>query len=254
VGGRLAADALVASPADGSVMLHSPVGVFTFRPHIEKLSFDPLNDVMPVTLTCSFAGALAVGPMVPPSVKTVADFLDWCRANPKLANYGTSGVGTPQHMIGTLLSRASGVELRHIPYRSGAIIELLGGQISALISTEGLFVPFANDARLRILATTSADRSPSFPAAPTFAELGYNNLVVRDWWAMFVPARTPADLVLRLAEEVHTVLERPDSKEMLVGNGMRPASSTPAELAALMKNDYEHWAEVIRATGFTATT
>ena len=133
VGGRLAAEALVAAPADGSVMLHSPVGIFTFRPHIEKVPFDPINDVLPVTLTCSFANALAVGPMLPPSVKTVADFLDWCRANPKLANFGTSGVGTPAHLTGTLLSRASGVELRHIPYRSGAVTELLGGQLPALI-------------------------------------------------------------------------------------------------------------------------
>ena len=151
VGGRLAAEALVASPADGSVMLHSPVGIFTFRPHIEKVPFDPINDVLPVTLTCSFANALAVGPMLPPSVKTVADFLDWCRANPQLANFGTSGVGTPAHLMGTLLSRTSGVQLRDIPYRSGALTELLGGQLPALIGGVGQFVPFANDGKLRVL-------------------------------------------------------------------------------------------------------
>ena len=211
--------------------------------------------MLPVTLTCSFAFALAVGPMLPPSVKTVADFLDWCRANPKLASFGTAGVGTPAHLIGTLLSRASGVELLHIPYRSGAVIELLGGQVPALILAEGQFVPSANDSKLRILATSSAERSLSFPAAPTFAELGYKELVVRDWWGMFVPARTPPDLVQRLAQEVHVVLERPDVKEMLVvRGGLRPASSTPAELAALMKSEYARWAEVVRATGFSATS
>ena len=255
VGGRLAAEALVASPADGSVMLHSPVGIFTFRPHIEKVPFDPINDVLPVTLTCSFANALAVGPMLPPSVKTVTDFLDWCRANPKLANFGTSGLGTPAHLMGTLLSRASGVELRHIPYRSGAVTELLGGQLPALIGGVGQFVPFANDGKLRVLATSSSERSLSFPAVPTFVELGYKDLVVRDWWGMFVPARTPPDLVQRLAQEVHAVLERPDVKEMLVvRGGLRPASSTPAELAALMRSEYARWAEVVRVTGFSATS
>ncbi|MDM0117642.1 tripartite tricarboxylate transporter substrate-binding protein [Variovorax sp. J22R133] len=254
VGGRLAAEALVASPANGSVMMHSPVGIFTFRPHIENVPFDPLNDVLPVTLTCSFANALAVGPMLPPSVKNVADFLDWCRANPQMANFGTTGVGTPAHMIGTLLSRASGVELRHIPYRSGAVIELLGGQVSALILAEGQFVPFANDGKLRILATSSTERSLSFPSAPTFAELGYKELVVRDWWGMFVPAKTPSELVQRLAQEVNAVLQRPEVREMLVRGGLRPASSTPAELAALMKSESARWAEVVRATGFSATS
>ena len=90
---------------------------------------------------------------------------------------------------------------------------------------------------------------------PTFVELGYKDLVVRDWWGMFVPARTPPDLVQRLAQEVHVVLQRPDVKEMLVvRGGLRPASSTPAELAALMKSEYARWAEVVRATGFSATS
>jgi tripartite-type tricarboxylate transporter receptor subunit TctC len=254
VGGRLAAEALVASPADGSVMLHSPVGIFTFRPHIERLPFDPVNDVLPVTLTCSFANVLAVGPMLPPSVRTVADFIDWCRANPKLANFGTAGVGTPAHMIGTLLSRANGVELHHIPYRSGAVVELLGGQVSSLILGEGQLVSFAGDSRLRILATSNSERSLNFPAVPTFVELGYKELVVRDWWGMFVPVRTPPDLVQRLAQEVHTVLQRPQAKELLVRGGFRPATTTPAELAALMKSEYTRWAELVRATGFSATS
>lgn len=250
VGGRLAADALAASTPDGSVMLHSPVGIFTFRPHIEKFSFDPLNDVQPVSLTCGFANALAVGPAVPLGVKTVADFLDWCKTNPTLANFGTAGVGTPAHMMGMLLSRTSGVALTHIPYRGGDLVELLGGQVAALISAEGRFLPAANDRKMRILATSSAERSLAFPDAPTFAELGYENLVVRDWWGMFVPARTPVDVVQRLADEVHTVLGRPETREMLVSGGLRPASSTPAELAALMKTEYERWAGVIRSTGF----
>lgn len=254
VGGRLAADALVASPADGSVMMHGPVGIFTFRPHIEKFSFDPLNDVLPVSLTCGFADALAVGPMVPGSVKSVADFLEWCRANPKLASFGSPGVGTPMQLIGTVLGRAGGVALTHVPYRQGAVQDLIGGQLASLIIIESALVPFVNDGKLRVLATSGTERSRSFPNAPTFVELGYKDLVVRDWWAMFLPAKTPADMVRRLADEVHVALKRPDLQEMLVSNGLRPASSTPAELGALMKREYEHWAEVIRATGFTATS
>lgn len=254
VGGRLAADALVVSPADGSVMMHGPVGIFTFRPHIEKLAFDPLKDVLPVTLTCGFASALAVGPIVPTSVKTVTDFLEWCRSNPERANFGSPGVGTPMQLIGTMLARASGVALTHVPYRQGAIQELLGGQIASHIAIESAFLPFVNDGRLRVLATSDTERSIAYPNVPTFVELGYKNLVVSDWWAVFVPARTAADTVRRLGTEVHAALKRPECQEMLVSNGLRPASSTSAELGALMKREYEHWAEVIRATGFTAAT
>ena len=255
VGGRLAADALVAAPADGSVMMHGPVGIFTFRPHIEKLGFDPLNDVLPVSLTCGFADAIGVGPMVPASVKTVADFLEWCGANPKLASYGSPGVGTPPHLIATLLGRSSGVELTHIPYRqAGAVQDVMAGQLASLINIESAFVPFINDGKLRVLATSGTERSPSFPNVPTFLELGYKELVVRDWQAMFVPAKTPADVVRRLAGAVHAALKRPENEEMLVKNGLQPASSTPAELGALMKREYEHWAAVMRATGFTATS
>ena len=136
-----------------------------------------------------------VGPMVPSSVKTLADFIAWCRSNPTQASYGSPGAGSPLHFLGVMLSRAANFEYLHVPFQGTApsIQSLLGSQIASCISPIGPFVPHVRARTLRALATTGAQRSPLLPDVPTIAEAGFPALKFAEWFGIFVPARLPAE-------------------------------------------------------------
>ena len=136
-GGRIALDMVKTGEPDGSILVLTPGDQVTLFPHVyQKLSYDPLKDFVPATTVCTFPFLFTVGPMVPANVTTLAQFVEWCRANPKLATYGSPGAGTRPHFLGKALARAAGFEFVHLPYKGGApaIQDLLGGQIPATIS------------------------------------------------------------------------------------------------------------------------
>ena len=192
-GGRLGLDVAKAAEADGSVFVLSPASPFVMYPHVyKKLSYDPFVDLVPVTRVCKFSFALSVGPMVPASVKTVADFLQWCRANPKDALYGIAAAGSGTHFAGVMLSRASGVTLTSVPYKGGApaVQDLMGGQVAATLNVLGEVLPFVGSGKLRILATTGEARSRLTPDVPAVAET-FPGYVAAEWSGVFVPRRTP---------------------------------------------------------------
>ncbi|HSV45447.1 MAG TPA: tripartite tricarboxylate transporter substrate-binding protein, partial [Ramlibacter sp.] len=162
-GGQIGVSTLIASPADGSTMLLTPSSMLSIYPYVYKsLPYKPLEDVQPVSLACWFNHALGVGPAVPASVQTVKDFLAWAKANPSKANYGSPGAGSMPHLIMGLLAKLAGADLKHIPYRGSApgIQDLLGGQISAMSSPVGDYLPYLKSGKLRILAISGLNRSP----------------------------------------------------------------------------------------------
>ena len=252
-GGRLALGALKSSPADGTAMILTPASNVAVFPHVYKsLGYDAFRDFLPVTTVCSFPFLITVGPMVPADVRTLADFVTWCAANPKLATYGTAAAGSMLHFTGVSLAKAGRFEFVHLPYGGpGGMQDLIGGRIAATIYPIGTALPHVQSGAVRALATTGAQRSPRLPVAPTVREAGYPALEANEWFGVFVPASTPAGTVNRLNEAIRAVLNTDEFNTTLAKLSMDPAGETPKEFAQLIKSDFERWGPIVQASGFT---
>jgi tripartite-type tricarboxylate transporter receptor subunit TctC len=200
-GGRIAVVALKEAAPDGLTLLLSPASIFTIYPHVyRRLPYDPVADVLPVTSVCDYVCGFGVGPLVPETVKTLADFVAWVRAHPRLGAYGSPAAGAMPHFLGTQFTRAAGIDLTHVPYRGAApgLQELMGGQIAAGVFALGDFLPYLAGGRLRLLAVADERRSRFAPAVPTFAEQGYPGLHGVESFGLFLPARAPVEAARRL--------------------------------------------------------
>jgi tripartite-type tricarboxylate transporter receptor subunit TctC len=252
-GGRVALDALKDSAADGSVMILTPTGTITLYPHVYKtLGYNALKDFAPVTTVCSFPYLLTVGPRVPAAVKTLADFIAWCRANPKEANYATAGAGSPLHFTGVMLARAAGFEFVHVPYPgAGGVQDLVAGQVAASVYPIGTTLAFVQAGSLRALAITGPQRSASLPDVPTVTELGYPQLEVTDGYGVLVPVKTPAEIVNSLTSAIREVLKTDAFRAGLAKLAFEPAGASPSDFAKLIKSDFDRWGPIVKASGFT---
>ncbi len=252
-GGRLGVEELRRSPADGSTMLLTPAGMITLYPHIYRsLSYGP-NDVTPVSIGARIEFGFGVGPAVPESVKDLKGFLEWAKANPANANYGSPGAGSPPHFLAALLAKDSGVDLRHVPYRGSApgIQDLLGGQVTAFSSPVGDYLAHLKTGRLRLLATSGSARSRFAPDVPTYAEQGFKDLVMGEWYGFFMPAGAPANVVTSAAQAIGNAVRSADVIEAFAQLGVEAAANTPAELAAAVKAEHEAWGPIVKKVGFT---
>lgn len=254
-GGRIALDSLKPAPADGSVLALSPFSMLSLYPHVySKLSYDPFKDFQPVSIAAIMQHGLAVGPLVPASVKNVKDFLAWAKANPALANYGSPGAGSTPHFIGALLGLNNGVELKHVPYRGSipGVTDVVGGQVAAMVTPHGDFIANYKAGRLRILATSGTKRSPFVPEVPTLAEQGYPELTVDEWFGFYAPARTPANVIAAANAAINAAVKDKAVIDSLAIVGLIAQGSTPEEMARSQKAEYERWGPLIKRIGFTA--
>ena len=252
-GGRIVVEELKRSPADGSAMLLTPTGIITLYPHIyNKLAYR-IEDVTPVSTGCRVVFGFGVGPAVPESVKNLKDYLAWAKANPDGASYGSPGAGTPPHFLGALLAKESGIELRHVPYRGSApgIQDLLGGQVGAMTSPIGDYLPYLKSGKLRLLATSGTARSKFTPDVQTYAEQGFKNLTMSEWYAFFLPAKASPDVVQRASAAIRAAVTSPDVIEAFAQLGFEAGASTPAELAKIVKDDNTSWGPIVKKVGFT---
>jgi tripartite-type tricarboxylate transporter receptor subunit TctC len=250
--GRLALNGLKSSAADGLTMTLSPAAMIVLFPHIYKtLKYDALADFVPVTLVCSFPYLLAVGPMVPDRVKTLADFIVWCRANPKLASFGTV-TGTPMHFTGFMLSQLASLEILHVPYQgtAPAVQNLLGGQIAAAVLPIDIPVPQIQSGMLRALATTGPRRSPFLPDVPTIEEAGYPSLEFVDWSGVFVPSKTPAETVSKLNDVIREALKKEQVKAAFARISYEIAGASGRDFSQLIESDIERWGPIVKASGY----
>lgn len=252
-GGRVVMDVLKNSPADGSVMVVTPAVAVTLYPHVYRSLSYSLQDLAPVSTIHTTAMLLAVGPMVPAGVKTLADFIAWCKANPRQASFGSPGAGSPLHFLGVMLGRAASFEYLHVPYQGTApsVQALLGSQIASAISPVGAFVPHVKSGALRALAFTGEKRSPLLPDVPTMREQGFPALEFAEWFGVFVPARTPAATVERLSSEVRAALRTKAVLDGFATMSVDVAGHTPADFAKQIKADTDRWAPIVKESGFT---
>ena len=254
-GGQIAVQAMKGAPTDGSVILQTPASMLMIYPHIYKsLAYNAFTDVTAVTLACSFDFGFCVGPAVPDSIKDIPGFLAWCKANPDKANYGSPAAGSVPHFIGVLLGQAGGVELKHVAYRGTqpAIQDMVAGQVQAVSGPVGEFTQQVNAGKARFLGVSGATRSRFAPGVPTFAEQGYKDLVFSEWFGFFAPGGTPVPVVQRVNDALRAALAQKDVIDGLAVMGLEAASSTPAELAALLKESYDRWGPIVKKIGFTA--
>jgi tripartite-type tricarboxylate transporter receptor subunit TctC len=251
-GGRLALGALKSSPADGSVMILTPASMVAVFPHVYKtLGYDAFKDFIPVTTVCSFPFLITVGPMVPADVRTLADFVKWCMANPKQATYGTAAAGSMLHFTGVTLAKAGDFEFVHLPYGGpNGIQDLIGGRIAATIYPIGTALPHVQSGGIRALATTGPQRSRLLPEVPTVREAGYPALEAEEWFGVLVPAKTPVENVNHLNEAIRAVVNTDIFKTSLAKLSVNAVSATPGEFAQLIKSDFDRWGPIVQASSF----
>lgn len=211
---------------------------------------DPAADVRPVSLAGEMTLGLAVGPAVPAAVTNVQELIAWMRRNPKLANVGSPGTGTLPHLLEAMLFHAAGVEWQHVVYAGGppALVDLVGGQIAALVLPEGLLRQHRSAGKLRVLATSGEQRSAYLPDVPSLVELGFRQPVVREWFAFFMSGRATPAMVENVSHALHLAIARPALVAAFSDAGMVAASSTPAALADRIAMEQRYWEPVIRGS------
>jgi tripartite-type tricarboxylate transporter receptor subunit TctC len=256
-GGQVAIQSIKGAPADGATLLQSPTSMFTIYPHIyRRLPYDPVADVTPVSLACAFDFGLAIGPMVPASVRNLADFVAWAKANPNQATFGSPAAGSTPHFIPALLGIRAGFDFKHAPYRGTqlAMQDLLGGQIPAVSGPIGDLTQHLASGRVRILATSGARRNRFAPEVPTYSEQGFAELQHSEWFGFFLPPRAAPELVTRVNAALRTALADKNVVDGLATFGLEAMASSPAEFAALLRTDTAKWAPIVKTIGFTADT
>ncbi len=254
-GGQIAVQTVKTAAPDGATILQTPTSILTIYPHIyKKLPYDPATDLTPVSLGCVFDFGFAVGPAVPASVKSVPDFLAWVKANPAGGNFGSPAAGSTPHFLGALVGKSAGLDLKHAAYRGTqpAMLDLLGGNISAVSGPIGDITQHLNSGKVRILATSGTKRNRFAPDVPTFAEQGMKDLAHSEWFAFFLPAKASPELVARLNASMKSALAHKDVIDGLATFGLEAMSSTPAELADLIRRDTAKWAPIVKQVGFSA--
>jgi len=253
-GGRIAAEALKNAAADGSTLLLTPIVVPVLAPLVYKqLAYDPARDFAPVTQVATYQFALAVGPSHP--ARNVAEFVTWMKANPGQASFGSPAPGSLPHFFGLMIGQATGVDMVHVAYKGGVPLatDLMGGQIPCGIDALSDMIELHRAGKLRIIATSGAERSPLLPMVATFREQGFPSIEGSGWIGVYVPAGTPAATIDRLSSAIVAALKSPELRERLIKLGYEPTGTTPRELAAIMSADTARWAPIIKASGFSAS-
>jgi tripartite-type tricarboxylate transporter receptor subunit TctC len=251
-GGNIATDYVVKAQPDGYTLYLGNVGALTVNPHLLPLQYDPLRDLAPITMAVVFPNLVVVHPSVP--ANTLAEFIRLAKDNPGKYTYGSSGIGGAGHLAGELLKMMAKIELTHVPFKGGgpAMQAMLGGQIHSYFATPVAAGPHVKAGKAKALATTGAKRDPFMADVPTVAESGYPGYEATNWYAYLAPAKTPRDIVERLNREIVKALKSPEVKELLNKQGLEAAPSTPEDLAAFMKREYDTWGKVVKEAGIKA--
>jgi tripartite-type tricarboxylate transporter receptor subunit TctC len=250
--GNIGTEAVVRAPADGNTLLVSVNTLVMNKGLYPQLPFDPVKDLVPVSLT-SWGQLILVTPPTT-GFKTAGELVAAAKARPGRLNYASPGVGTPHHMSMELFKQTAGVYLTHIPYRgtAQAVTDLLGGQVDAMFLPIHVALPHVKAGKLVALGIGSDKRHPLLPELPTIEEAKAGKVNVDMWFGIFAPPGTPPDQVARLNHELHDILASPDVRTAFQSQGMDPASSSPEEFRRLVSRDADRWAALIRATKIKA--
>jgi tripartite-type tricarboxylate transporter receptor subunit TctC len=248
-GGNLGAQVAVSSSPDGySIFLGG--GFMAKNPFLYPTSsYDPVADLAPVTKVSEFTNVMVVPNSSP--VMSVKEFIAHAKANRGKITFASAGTGAEPHMSGELFKHLTGIEMTHVPYRGGgpALNDVIPGRVDVYFGTMPSTLPLARAGQVRAIAVTSITRSTFAPELPTIAESGVPGYNVSAWYGLYVPARTPAEIVSKLHRDAAAALMHPQVKQRLGDIAAVAVSSTPDELAALLRSDMALWGPIIKAAG-----
>jgi tripartite-type tricarboxylate transporter receptor subunit TctC len=253
--GAIGSATLKGGPTDGSVLLFAPDSNISVYPATTaKPAYVPLSDFVALAHGGDYRISLAVHPSVP--ANDLKSFIAWTRTQPGAVGYGTAGAGTNLHFYGVLFTQVSGANMNHVPYRGTgpAVVDLIAGHLPATVLPLGGLLPNARAGKIRILAQTGDNRSPSLPDVPSFKEAGFPMLAFSGWYGFFAPAGTSTEIVERYNDVIVKAIRTPEIQERMRGFELEPREMSAAQFQAFVKADTERWAPIIKASGFTATS
>ena len=248
-GANLGVEIAAKAPNDGYTLLMAAISNAISASLCRKLNYDLVRDFAPITLLATTPHILVVHPSLP--VKSVKELIAFAKARSGQLAYSSSGSGTPSLLGGELFDSMAGVKLTHVPYKGGgpSVIALVGGEVSVGFATMPSVISHVKAGKLRGLAVTTAQRSPTTPDLPTVSEAGVPGYEMGSWYGLLAPAGTPREVVMRLNAEMAKMLKLPDVKQRLDALGFEVLVSTPEEYGAFTKNEIEKWAKVVKASG-----
>ncbi len=242
----IAADLTAKAQPDGHTLLVATNTGQAIAPHLLKLSFDPIKDLTPVALIVTVPNVLVASPVV--TATNVKELVAYMKAKPDDIKYGSSGVGSTQHIAGEGFNLAAGVKSIHVPYKgsSQAHLDLIAGNIQIMFDTTSSAMGQIKAGKLKPLAVTTATRSAELPQVPTLAEAGVQGFEMSTWYGMFVTGGTPPEVTARLQAELARILKLPDVQAKLRGLGGEPGNLTPEQFAQMNRQDYEKFGKLIK--------
>ena len=249
-GGTLGAAQVAKAAPDGYTLLVASTSTHVVAPGVyPKLEYDPVKDFAPVSLIAVSPYLLVVNPSLP--AKSVKELVELARKQPGKLNYASAGVGSTTHLAMEMLKAASNTYMLHIPYNGNgpAGTAVIGGQVEILFGSLPALLPHARGGRVRALAVGTLVRAPSMPEVPTVAESGYPGFDASLWLALMAPAGTPQPVIDRLHKEIVTVVQAADTRELLSKAGAEPLTSTPAELATMVREGVGKYAKIVKMAG-----
>jgi tripartite-type tricarboxylate transporter receptor subunit TctC len=251
-GGIPATDIAARAVPDGYTLLMTNVSLAANSYLYSKLPFDPIKDLIPVTMINSAPLLLVVHPTVP--ARSVKELIAYANSYPGRLNFGSGGVGSTPHLAGELFLSLAAIRAVHVPYKGGApaLNDLVNGQLSFMIENMAGTMPFVKAGMLRALAITSAQRSPLAPGLPTMAESGVPGYEVTGWNGIVAPKGTPPEIVARLHNEVARILRTPEIKQKMAALGAEPSGSSPEEFGAFINAEMVRWGTIIEEKGIRA--
>jgi tripartite-type tricarboxylate transporter receptor subunit TctC len=244
--------AVKSAPPDGNTLLMTPLAPMVAFPHsYSKLDYDPFKDYVPVAELCAFYLAMGVGSAVP--AKTLAEYAALVRTGGTYANFASAAAGSLPHFFGLMFAKAAGVQLTHVPYKGTANVmqAMMSGEIPAAVLTVADWGTLQQSGKGRMLAVSSPQRLAQYPDVPTFKESGYA-IEGSAWYGLFAPAGTPQPIVDKLAAAAVDAVRQPDVRQKLEPLGLDVTGLGSTDMAKILRDDYDRWGPVIRASGFKA--
>lgn len=248
--GTIGSDLAAKAPPDGYTILIGTSSTHAIAQSLyAKLPYDSVKDFTPVVGIATATIVLSAHPSVP--AKTVKELIALAKARPDALSFASSGSGGVSHLVGEMFKAQAGVQMLHVPYKGDApaLADLVGGQVSLEFGTALSFLPYIESGRLKALAVTSQKRSQVMPNVPTVAESGLKGFEALQWFGVFAPAGTRADVVTRLNGEIVKILHTADMRERLNKLASEVMANSPQEFAAFQKGEIAKWAKVVKDSG-----